>query len=98
MLRSLFATCRSFVRQQSSAVAALEHLESGSKLKVVWQDGQEATYHARWLRHNCKCPKCWEPVSGQKVLSTKELQGRDMSVRSATLSSEPKKTYNNTTA
>lgn len=74
---------RHVCQRLTSSVATLQQIDSGNKLKVVWKDGQEATYHARWLRHNCKCPECWESSSGQKVMPRKALQGPHMSVQSA---------------
>ena len=39
---------------------SLESSPDGKKLCVSWADGEESTYHAVWLRHNCRCPQCWD--------------------------------------
>ena len=39
---------------------SLELSPDGKKLCVSWADGEESTYHAVWLRHNCRCPQCWD--------------------------------------
>ena len=64
----------------------LESLAGGKKIRVTWSDGEESTYHAVWLRHNCRCPKCWGESSDQKLVSsfggTDELQPDEMIVSS----------------
>jgi len=64
---------------------SLESSPDGKKLCVSWADGEESTYHAVWLRHNCRCPQCWdERNAGHKVhfsslrnveIKTTELSG-----------------------
>ena len=39
---------------------SLESSPDGKKLCVSWADEEESTYHAVWLRHNCRCPQCWD--------------------------------------
>ena len=39
---------------------SMEATQDGRRLCVSWDDGEESTYHAVWLRHNCRCPKCWD--------------------------------------
>ena len=37
-----------------------EATQDGKRVCVSWADGEERRYHAVWLRHNCKCPQCWD--------------------------------------
>eukprot|EP00055_Hartaetosiga_balthica_P013030 m.65210 g.65210 ORF g.65210 m.65210 type:complete len:542 (-) comp8145_c0_seq1:103-1728(-) len=30
-------------------------------------------YSSTWLRHNCQCPSCWEPSSGQRTVLAADL-------------------------
>ena len=57
-------------------------VSGGKRLAVTWADGETKTFHAAWLRHNCRCPACWDPTSGQKVLPDSQLSGK-LSVTSA---------------
>ena len=66
-------------------IRSLESSPDGKKLCVSWADGEESTYHAVWLRHNCRCPQCWDDMNaGHKVhfsslrnveIKTTELSG-----------------------
>ena len=51
-------------------------VSGGKRLAVTWADGETKTFHAAWLRHNCRCPACWDPTSGQKVLPDSQLSGK----------------------
>ena len=35
-------------------------------LRVTWKDGEAATFHFVWLRDNCLCEICGDPVIGKK--------------------------------
>ena len=52
--------------------------EDGKKLKVLWSDGEESRFHATWLRHNCRCPKCYDRSAEQPTVGLKELSGQPM--------------------
>ena len=39
---------------------SMEATQDGKRMCVSWADGEESKYHAVWLRHNCKCPQCWD--------------------------------------
>ena len=62
----------------------LESLAGGKKIRVTWSDGEESTYHAVWLRHNCRCPECWDPVTEQTLVTPENLRGK-LSAQSAVL-------------
>lgn len=53
------------------------------RLRVTWEDGHESTFHAIWLRDNCRCEECRHP-SGQRLLDTRTLPD-DVSLSSATI-------------
>ena len=42
----------------------VERLEDA--LRVTWKDGETATFHFVWLRDNCLCEICGDPVIGKK--------------------------------
>ena len=39
---------------------SVEATQDGKKVCVSWADDEESTYYAVWLRHNCRCPQCWD--------------------------------------
>lgn len=56
------------VPADSPASAQIEHVEqSGSLVSVFWADGSSNTFHSIWLRDNCRCEKCGEPVIGRRT-------------------------------
>ena len=75
--------------QHSSATASrLERSSDGKKCQVMWSDGEQSTYHAVWLRHNCQCPECWDDIAKQKlVVDINELRS-DLRIHSVTGSGE----------
>jgi len=40
--------------------------EDNTKLLVRWGDQHRSTFHYIWLRDNCTCPACGDPVRGEK--------------------------------
>ena len=63
---------------------SLELSPDGKKLCVSWADGEESTYHAVWLRHNCRCPQCWNgkycsPLVYFDSLRNAEIRNTDVS-------------------
>ncbi len=42
----------------------VERLEGA--LRVIWKDGEAATFHFVWLRDNCLCELCGDPLIGKK--------------------------------
>lgn len=49
----------------SAHIAAVEN--SGASISVTWADGATNTFHAVWLRDNCRCDQCGEPVTGRRT-------------------------------
>ena len=41
---------------------SMETPTDGEKVCLTWIDGEASTYHAVWLRHNCRCSQCWHDV------------------------------------
>lgn len=44
----------------------------GNMMKLKWADGEKASFHAVWLRHNCQCASC-VAASNQKKLDPSVL-------------------------
>lgn len=57
----------------------------GKKFTITWPDGEENTYHSPWLRHNCKCPQCYNGSADQKLIDAERMQG-ELILHSATIS------------
>lgn len=58
----------------SELVSSSTAIQDGRKLRVRWTDGREGSYHAVWLRHNCRCPSCTSQTN-QRLLRRKDLEG-----------------------
>ena len=65
---------------------SLESSPDGKKLCVSWADGEESTYHAVWLRHNCRCPQCWDDRNAAPLVYFDSL--RNVEIKAADLSGE----------
>jgi DUF971 family protein len=40
-------------------------------VRIVWQDGHESVYPARWLRERCPCAMCVDEMTGHvKIISS----------------------------
>ena len=63
---------------------SLELSPDGKKLCVSWADGEESTYHAVWLRHNCRCPQCWDDRNSSPMVYFDSL--RNVEIRSTEVS------------
>ncbi len=46
---------------------------SGNGLNVVWQDSKRSFFHAIWLRDNCACAECRDPVTLERTFDTTAL-------------------------
>lgn len=47
-------------------------------------------FPAVWLRHNCRCPECLDPVTGQRLIEVTAIpDGRITAVRLNNRSMEP---------
>ena len=75
-----------YLRQALAPTSSVECSADGKKCKVTWLDGEQSTYHAVWLRHNCQCPECWDDIADQKlVVDVNELRN-DLRIHSVTAS------------
>ena len=45
------------------------------ELTIEWGDDQPSVgvYDFAWLRDNCRCPKCVDPSSGQKLFNRQHV-------------------------
>ena len=48
-------------------------LDDGSALKVAWDDGSEARFHAFWLRDNALDPETRAPGNGQRLITLADI-------------------------
>ncbi len=62
---------------------------SGSLISVAWADGTSNAFHAIWLRDNCRCENCGEPVIGRR---TSRLTDFPLDIKPATVSAETPQT------
>jgi hypothetical protein len=54
----------------------LEKVEPGKvtgEVSLVWSDGKQSRFHNLWLRDNCRCSKCIESSSLQKLKTVVDL-------------------------
>jgi DUF971 family protein len=42
--------------------------ESGTRLRIVWRDGEESLFEPRTLRLRCPCAGCVDEHTGQRIL------------------------------
>ena len=67
---------------------SLESSPDGKKLCVSWADGEESTYHAVWLRHNCRCPQCWDDRNAEPLVYFDSL--RNVEIKTTEVSGDGK--------
>lgn len=41
---------------------------------MEWDGGHKSSFNFWWLRDNCRCPKCVQPTSGQKLFSIADCE------------------------
>ena len=58
---------------------SIEAIQDGRRLYVSWEDGEESTYHAVWLRHNCRCSKCWDDTYAAPLVYFDSLRNVEIS-------------------
>lgn len=49
----------------SAQIAAVKI--SGATISITWSDDATSTFHSVWLRDNCRCDLCGEPVIGRRT-------------------------------
>lgn len=52
-----------------TAITEVETIEAGEALRLRWQDGAEARFHAVWLRDNALDPETRSPANGQRLVT-----------------------------
>jgi gamma-butyrobetaine dioxygenase len=46
---------------------------SDPTLVVAWGDGHESRFHFIWLRHNCRCEKCYAPGTASNLVFVPDI-------------------------
>jgi gamma-butyrobetaine dioxygenase len=62
-------------RSRASVLVAIE--SRPDRLEIEWSDRFRSSYHAIWLRDNCRCEDCGVPETGRRKL---RLTGLDLDV------------------
>jgi gamma-butyrobetaine dioxygenase len=55
----------------SAGLLATKH--DGNLLRVEWSDAARSSFHALWLRDNCRCEDCGKPETGRRKLRLTDL-------------------------
>ncbi len=55
------------------ALSSVEILDGGEALRLVWSNGEEARFHAIWLRDNALDPKTRSPGNGQRLITVLDI-------------------------
>jgi gamma-butyrobetaine hydroxylase len=56
-----------------SAITTVEIIEDGSAVRVGWDDGARARFHAVWLRDNSSDSETRSPANGQRLITVLDL-------------------------
>lgn len=72
-------------RQQNVQVAVTEDKK---KLAIQCEGEEERRFHGVWLRHNCRCPICTSPNTGQTIVSPRLLV-KDLKLETADIKGTP---------
>ncbi len=62
-------------------------LDGGAAVRIVWDDGQAARFHAIWLRDNARDAATRDPANGQRLISLADIPG-DVAIESATVTGD----------
>lgn len=56
----------------------------GDRLAIAWSDGHESRFHWLWLRDNCACAHCLNPLTREQIFEidsvAEDLQAGDMAI------------------
>lgn len=58
-----------------SSIRHAETIEDGRALRLLWQDGVEARFHAIWLRDNALDPATRSRANGQRLVTVLDIPG-----------------------
>lgn len=56
------------VRTEPKEISSGQNGIPRTQVRILWKDGHESLYSARYLRLNCKCASCINEISGEKRL------------------------------
>lgn len=71
-------------------MALLKHadiLDGGTAVRIAWEEGQVARFHAIWLRDNARDAATRDPSNGQRLISLAEIAG-EIAIESATVTGD----------
>ncbi len=68
-------------------IVTVDH--AGATIRIAWADGSKSSFHSVWLRDNCRCEKCGEPVIGRR---TSRLTDFPLDIEPASATSETPQT------
>lgn len=57
----------------AGSLAHVEMLDQGHAIRLSWQDGAEARFHALWLRDNALDPATRDPANGQRRITIDDI-------------------------
>ena len=69
------------------ALSDADILNGGTAVRIRWNDGQNARFHAIWLRDNAQDTSTRDPSNGQRLISLADIPG-DVSVDDAAIDGE----------
>ena len=55
------------------AITSVEVVENGGAVRLAWNDGSQARFHAVWLRDNSPDSETRSPSNGQRLITVLDL-------------------------